>query len=747
MSLVRWFRKNNTKIMAVVVILLMFVFIGGSALQSQFTRRTNVRALAYFGQKNKITNKDLTIARQELDLLKMLQADNLLRSQDMGGILLAELLFSEQGTSPALINYIKRTIGSNQYRISNKQINDIYRRTVPPHIYWLLLANEAQSAGIRMPNGQVGELLGRVIPQLFNGQTYSQVIGSFVKARGIPEEQILTTLGKLLTVLQYAQMICSNEDVTIRQVMHTVGRAEEAIDVEFVKFDSALFAEDQAQPSEDDMFEQFNKYKNNFAGFVSEDGGAPGYGFGYKLSDRIKLEYIAVKLDDVRSIIKPPTQDQMEEYYSRNKEQLYTEQIQSDPNDPNSPLIERVKSYAEVAGTISAQLLKDKIDSTANNILQEAKTLTEAGLEDTAIETDSPGLTAEQLKELAGDYKTAASQLSKKHNIKVYTGQTGLLSPIDMQANEYLAMLYLQGYGRNPIRLTQIVFAIDELGASELGPFDVPKPRIYENIGPFRDFASGFRDSRKPIMAILRVIEAHKASEPESIDQTFSTSSLSFDPNQQDENAVYSVKENVTEDLKQLAAIDTTKSKAEEFIDLVAKDGWDSALDKFNELYSPQKQQNENEPNAFSLQKLTGIPRISKAIFETLATQGQGDPAAPFYMNERRNQGRFVDRLYSLVPQDSNSIETSPLVMEFKPDMSFYVIKSISVKRLWREQFETIKPTQIFREEHTQSQSLMVVHFNPENILKRMDFRSVETDEADEETTDANAPAESEAVT
>jgi hypothetical protein len=747
MSLVRWFRKNNTKIMAIVVIVLMIGFIGGSALQSQLTRRSNIQAVAYFGKKDKITNMDLTIARQELDLLKTLQADNILRSQNMGGILLAELLFSEQGTSPAIINYIKRTIGSNQYKISNKQINDIYRGStppVPPYVYWLLLAGEAQNAGIRIPNEQVGQLLASAIPQLFKGQTYSQVIGSIIRMRGIPEEQILTTLGKLLTVLQYAQTICSNEDLTNRQIMHTVGRTEERVDVEFVQFDSAVFAESQASPSESELLEQFNKYKSRRAGAVNEDSNTPGYYFGYKLSDRIKLEYIAVKLDDVRTIIKPPTQDQMEEYYSRNKEQLFTEEIPSDPNDPNSPMIERVKTYAEVAGSISSQLLKEKIDSAANGILQEAKALTEAELEDADIEQGSTRLTNEQRKELAGDYKIAAQQLSKKHNIKVHTGQTGLLNPVDMQSDEYLSMLYLQGYGRNPIRLTQIVFAIDELGASELGPFDVPKPKMYENIGPFRDLASAYTGSRKPIMAIVRVIEAHKASEPESIDVTFSTNSLNLDPNQQEEDTVFSVKETVTEDLKRLAAMNTAKSKADEFVDLVAKDGWDSAINQFNELF---KQQNDSEPNAFSLRKLTGLPRMSKSILETITAQSKGDPTALFFISERRRQGKLIDEMYSLVPQDSNSVEKLPLVMEFKPDMSYYVIKSISVKHLWKEQYEQVKPTQIFRAEHAQTQSLMAVHFNPENILKRLNFRSVSITKAPEETTDANTPAESEATT
>ena len=35
--------------------------------------------------------------------------------------------------------------------------------------------------------------------------------------------------------------------------------------------------------------------------------------------------------------------------------------------------------------------------------------------------------------------------------------------------------------------LSRIVFAIDELGSSELGPFDIPNPRMYESIGPLKD--------------------------------------------------------------------------------------------------------------------------------------------------------------------------------------------------------------------------------------------------------------------
>jgi hypothetical protein len=585
----------------------------------------------------------------------------------------------------------------------------------------------------------VGELLGRVIPQLFEGQTYSQLIGAIITQQRIPEDQILTTLGKLLAVLQYSSTVCSNEDLTTRQIMQAASTEEERVNVEFVKFDSAVFAEKQELPGEDKIAEHFNKYKAIAPGAVSDEN---PHGFGYKLPNRVQLEYIAVKLDEVKTIVKRPTQDELGDYYSRNKEQLFTEEAPSDPNDPNSLPVKKTKSYAEVANSISQQLLKDKINSTAQNILQEARTLTEADLED--LEIESAEVTTEQLREKAGDYKTAAEQLSEKHKIKVYTDQTGLLSPVDMQSDENMATLFLQGYGQNPVRLSKVVFAVKELAVSELGPFDVPTPRMFENIGPVKDMMSRYRSDGGGIMAIMRVIDAQKAAEPESIEQTYSTSSIKFDPNEEKPGEdTYSVKEKVAEDLKKLAVLDTTKSRAGEFIALAEKDGWTSAINKFEELYGQLQERDENDPNAFRLQNYPDMRRISKANLETIALQGQGDPMTSFFLNESKVNKQFVDQLYSLVPPDNVTVESLPLVMEFKPDLSYYVIKDISVKRLFEEDYEKMKATRLFREDYIQSQSLAVIHFNPENILKRMNFKSAGSEE---ETADANTPTESEAA-
>ena len=755
MNLVKWLRKNNKKIMAVVVIVIMFGFVGGAALQELLQRRTGMyRTIAYFADNRKITDHDLTLARRELEILKMLRTDILLqsipapmlRTQDLRALLLGQLLFAERRTAPVLIQHIKRLIALNKYRISDKQINDIYKRSMGSDIYWLLLKNETQLAGVRMTNEYAGKQLAGVIPDLFDGATYSQLIKALINRQRIAEKEILTTFAKLLAVLQYCTMVCSNENITASQIMHNVSWEGERIDVEFVRFDSSVFAEGQDQPGEEKISEHFEKYKTFFAGDINDQNPS---GFGYKLPPGVQLEYIAVKLDDLADIVTKPTQEETEEYYQKHREE-FTEMVPAGPNDANSLPTERTKSYAEVAGIISNLLLQKRIDSKANMILQKAKTLTEAGLED----IEPQNLTAEQFRNLAGDYKAAADQLTKEDKTKLYVGRTGLLSAGDMQTDEYLARLYVEGYGHNPpifpnvVRLPKIIFSIDELATSELGPFDTSKPRMYENIGPLKD-------PLREIMAVVRVTEAEKASVPESLNQTYSKSTLKFeqdpnqttdpDPNRNKEPSqtqdVYSVKEKVVEDLKKLAAMDLTKTKTTEFIKQVAKDGWEDAIDKFNELYGRQEKKDDADPNAFTLRKMTGLTRISKQTIGFWTIRSQGKPAGQLLVNEIEKQAQLMDELYSLVPQDSNSLDTVPFIVEFKPDMSYYCLKSLSVNRLSRDDFEKIKPLQVFKEDLIQSYNLTAVHFNPENILKRMNFRFAE-EEKPADVNDVNVPTE-----
>jgi hypothetical protein len=689
--------------------------------------------VARFGDNKKLTADNLMSARLDLEVLRALGVSVLLsNSQDLQAILLGELLFSEQRISPKLITHVRQLIKQNSFRVSDKQINDIYRRSMGSDIYWLLLKSEAEQAGIRVPEELARNFLGSLITQLSPNSSYAHIVGSLINRYGLPEEDILATFGKLVAVLEYARTVCSSEEITSRQLMRCVTQESETIDVEFAKLDSGIFAPTQVEPSQQEMAEHFDKYKNSFAGTITEEN---PYGFGYKLPDRVGLECIAVKLSDISAIVPQPSQEDAEDYYQKHIKE-FTASVSSDPNDPNSPLIEQTKSYAEAAGAISAQLLKEKINLKAESILQEAKSRTEAALDN----VDSQKLSAEQFKQLVGDYNSVADELSRKHKIKIYAGKTGLLSAMDIQADKHLGTLYLTGHAYNAVPLPRIVFAIDELGTSELGPFDAPKPRMYENIGPLKDL---FRQT----MMVVRIIKAEKAAEPESINLAYAKNTIKLDNDsnvpEQDLRGVYSVKESVAEDLRKLAAIDTTKTRAQELVNLATKHGWEKAADKFKKLYHREFKQYQNDPNFLKLQSLRNLQRTSKDTIETVVVQCEGDPAAHFLINNAQKNRRFVDQLYSLVPQDSNTVATLPLVMVFEPDMSCYCLKSISVKRLDQQQYEKIKPLLAYKEALAQSQNVAAVHFNPENILRRTKFNLVKETK---ETPDANTPVQSKEV-
>ena len=119
MKLVRWLRKNNKKLMAVVVIVIMFGFVGGTALTRllQSEKSTAKKTAAYFADDQKITGTDLSLANRELEILKSIGADALLRSQDTQGILLGELLFANRTTAPAISEHLKRTIRTKNLKI------------------------------------------------------------------------------------------------------------------------------------------------------------------------------------------------------------------------------------------------------------------------------------------------------------------------------------------------------------------------------------------------------------------------------------------------------------------------------------------------------------------------------------------------------------------------------------------------------------------------------------------------------
>ena len=747
------FRKYKTKIMAIVVVALMIVFTIEPMMNYFSSRRAGGQGvIAHYVDGRKITAKDMSEAQQQLELLAQLgvgfflrpQNPQLMPTQDLRLAVLGELLFAERATAIESMGYLKQLVARNGYGITDEQINNIYVKAYSTNMYWLLLVKEARMAGVRTPPEVAKAQLEAIVSRMAKGVTYPQFISSVISRYSVSEDQVLETFADLMSVIEYGNIMCSMQDRTAQQILLEANQRQETIDINYVQLGADVFADKAEQPGEDKIREQFERYKGVFAGDVNEDN---PYGFGYKLPERAQLEYIAVKLDDIASTIKQTTQQETEEFYQQHLTQ-FAQRVPTDPNDPNSPLTTRTRGYAEVAGTISKHLYQQKLNSKAEQILLDAKSITEANLPEIDSEQNKPS--DAYFKNAAVDYAKTAAQLSEKYKIKVFAGKTGLLTASDIQNDPQLGMIYLEGTGFADASLMRIVFAVEQLKTSELGPLDTHPPRLYENIGPLRDLRERVQNSYSgKTMLLMRIIRAEKAAEPESLSQILNTQTIRLDRQTASDEDTNSIKDLIVRDLKHLAAMTKTKDKAEEFVRLAAKDGWDNAVSKFNKLYgnSTAKKTDantiSNNQQTFSLQSRSGIRKISVCDLSKLEMLHQGNPLAHSANARARIEGMLVDKLFALVPEDSNTMSGSGTLVEHKPDMSYYCIKDLTIHRLYQEVFDRVKTVTAVRNDQTDAQAMAVVHYNPKNVLKRMNFSMVREQRGETRENDANAPPRS----
>ncbi|MFH1616563.1 MAG: hypothetical protein ABIG61_15950 [Planctomycetota bacterium] len=725
MNWMKWLRKKKGKLIAIVGGLLMVSFLGIGSLGRLGREGVSAKkVIAYYGSEGQITAGQLLgVSQKQLRILQILQADRLLRSQrDLGPILLSELLFTDPKTS-VVINYqIKQIIGRAGLKISKTEIDSFFEQVRGRNdLYWMLLKVEAERAGIEIPNAAVRKQLTDMMPTLTGGYTYAQVVQSVIKSQNVTEEEILEAFGDLLAVLTYAHRITKTEDVTSSELMHIARREMEKLNAEMVRIEASLFVKDQAEPSEAAIKEQFEKYKDNLPGQISQSN---PYGFGYKLLPTAQLEYIAIKLDDILKTVNRPTDEEAEEYYQGNSEK-FIYQVPLDPNDPNSETVQKTKTYAEVADTILEKLLDDRIRAKADAMLGEAKRVTESGY----IEKDVDKLSDEEFIATAGSYEQAAKQLESNYKIRIYHSKTGMLSAGELAGDRYSGMLFVPGRGGLPIGLGRIVFAVKGLEAGKLGPFEYPAPRLYENIGPLKD-------GREEIVVLSRVTAVDKGGIAADINQQFDKKGILPDEtDSQKRPDIYTVKEAVAEDLKKEAAMASAQAAAEKFVKSVEEKSWDDVIDEFNKRYGSEDSNDESKQKPFKIETIEDFGRILNQDIRMLEMYTEGSVAAETVKNDQLVRKNFFETLDSLLGSDSSELKNVPYILEFKPSASYYIVKALERNIFTQDQYERMKGQIAYGRESLESQSLALVYYMPENIVKRLGFRWAGVDKRG---TDAN---------
>jgi hypothetical protein len=350
-------------------------------------------------------------------------------------------------------------------------------------------------------------------------------------------------------------------------------------------------------------------------------------------------------------------------------------------------------------------------------ILNEAKDLTEAGFGDLDLSVDEAD--AEQLKELAGDYKDVAEKIAQKYNLKIHTGQTGMLSLAELNNDRYLSTLMLDAPGNATVALSKVVLAVDEADAKELGRFDVAKPRMWANIGPVNNYS---------IIAILRITEARKETLPTDLNVTFSTKAMLLDDDDQGDDPVYSVRQKVLNDWKLEKAMETAEERAKEFVKLLEDKNWDQAITFYNQRYARDEQE-QRQTEEISLEKMNMRTRNSLEYIERMEAVLADIPFGPASLQTLIQNKLQADRFYDLLPKGKTEALDIRSIVPFKPAAVYYVVKDISRTSVTRQEYQQKKSFTAFDLDMTAADSLSIVHFMPENILKRMNYRLAKNEE------------------
>lgn len=725
MHLVKWIRKNTSKIMVFVIIFAMLAFVVG-----QFGLKMIVglmgggsQLIGVYDDKHKIKSPDFIQAQNELTVLRMLMADRLLLSSSSGGFsgpLLASLLFPDSQFSVEIASQMKRAVQQGQLQMTQSELDDFFQqKPEKPEILWILLNAEAKRAGCVMPKESALQTLRYAIPQMTGNQAdAAMLVSSIISKNNISEEQILRIFSDLLAVLSYANDVMNSQAVTINQVKAELGRSKERIDAEFAKIDAKPFIDETAEITDEQLRQQFEKYNAAVPGNPTQDN---PFGFGYMLPKRVELEYMIVLMDDVEKQVEKPTPEAIEEYYTQNISRFQT-QVPSDPNNPESEKIIQTRPFAEVVAEIQREIKNEKTTTLVNIIFNDIKAETETGFETVNFDEAS----AEQLQKAAGDYVAVSQEMVKKYQVPIVTGKTGWLSREAFTQDNILSTLGLRR-GQQYLRLSDLAFAAttEKQQSQRIG---MPSIRMWENIGP----ASGGSYSPEEqkysrLTAMVRVIGIQDAQVPDSVDVAFDTHGITLNQ-QPSEETSFSVKEQVKQDVLTVRAMETAKTRAQELAALAADTSWDDAIAAYNKKYATVEDSNDltatTDNQKIALETIENQLRMSQTDVAMARRFMLDNPSMAQRIKEMVVRNILIDQLYAMLPENAESTGTIVKPLVFDPQAACYVVKEVIRKPAIMKDYLDNKAQTALQLNMTESAGLALIQFSPEKILERMNYQS-----------------------
>jgi hypothetical protein len=152
--------------------------------------------------------------------------------------------------------------------------------------HWYLLTREAEQAGLI---GGTEDGLSML------GENPAEALGNLRAQTGNGPDFVLQTIAKYRGVIRLVSMYRTAAHFSDRRLRSEARRLFHTANARFVVLEATADTVTE-EPGEDAIQEQFEKYADKLPGEGE-------HGFGYKLPDRVKLEWIEIPADEVRAAV------------------------------------------------------------------------------------------------------------------------------------------------------------------------------------------------------------------------------------------------------------------------------------------------------------------------------------------------------------------------------------------------------------------------------------------------------------
>jgi len=358
--------------------------------------------------------------------------------------------------------------------------------------YWYLLTREAEQAGMVGGAGVGRTFVGAMSRQL-GTVSETELVARFMGTAGFNEKSALETIAKIqgvsLLSVQF-QTAARYSDERLKQSASKIGLA---VDADLVILDAAseLPNVETDPPSDEALSEQFASHR-------SELSGTGASGFGYRLPDRARIEWITVDRAAIEaSVTEDTTFDNIEMRKSFMKSPEKFGALVIGGGEPP-----RFEDYEESVRSILTRELVEVRMNEISKFLNDQVQLPRRGVQQNGIHYTLPT----DWSARRADFNELSTALGEEFGVEAPTVATNdsLLTAQELDALDGIGIAQSTKFGQRPTSVSSYVMSAKEFGGNEMIPSQA-------NIaGPV------FSDAARNLY-LMRVIETDAERDPSSL--------------------------------------------------------------------------------------------------------------------------------------------------------------------------------------------------------------------------------------